>query len=168
MTDFDGDQTLTHTRPEHIFVISLEHSILTQAKEKELLARIWKELYTPYGLKSTGVFQTRALDSVRTSDRAKDKSGFSNDQSWAAFVGPFITSYIKIQNHTKKSKDFAKRCLFAPLVENMNTLSVEELAMAREAMPAETIEKSRQLIWNISELMRSYMEDIQERKGIAH
>ncbi len=170
VVDFDGDTVLSETRPEHVFVLSLPHSLLTQARERELLARIWKDLYTPYGLKSAGMFRARSLDSVQRTSRASagaDRFGFLDDQSWASFVGPFISSYIKIQRHSAKSREFAKRNLLAPLVQNVNMLSLEQFARGGSHIAASSgfgagssQDESRQLIWNIAELVRSYVEDI--------
>lgn len=155
-------------KPEHIFIVSLPYNILSNYKEKKMFSRIWKELYTPYGLKKLSSFDKKGIDSAcaASGNNTKKTVLFFEDESWASFLGPFITSYVKTKHQSQKSRKFAHQTFLLPLLDHLHTIGFENLMKGSELDSSERPQKT-QLVWNISEILRAYVEDIHgnARKG---
>jgi hypothetical protein len=144
--------------PEHMLVVSLPYALLTTTRQKHVVSRLWKELYTPFGFrKVAGASSQKGIDSIR---RKAHPAAVVDDQVWGSYVGSFVTSYIKTEGYTVESREFARQAFVAPLLDYLSTVDLEEFA--KQALTAKSDESH--LLWNISEIVRSYIEDIHQKK----
>jgi len=90
----DGNANDSSIRPNQVFAISLEHSILDAGRASSVLEIVRRELLTPYGLRTLSPRDPR-YRSVYTGDPLSRDSAYHQGTAWPWLLGPFIRAWEK-------------------------------------------------------------------------
>jgi len=88
-------------RPNQIFAVSLPYSLLDEVKEKAVVDKVYKELYTPYGLRSLDKADEEYQGKYDGEILARD-GAYHQGTVWGWLVGHFIDAYYKVYGPQSK------------------------------------------------------------------
>lgn len=154
----DGCDYDDSIRPNQLLSISLPYSVLSKEKREAVFKVVKNELYTPYGLRSLSFKDRNYHKRYQGDQRARDLA-YHQGTVWAWFIGPFVTSYLKINGHNKKARAEAMKFLL-PFHEHLKEAG---LGTVSEIFDGDAPHKARGCIsqaFSVAEILRAYFEDI--------
>ena len=145
-------------RPNQIWAVSLPFSILDREKEKAVVNTVYKELYTPYGLRSLSRnhedYKPMYIGKLFERDMA-----YHQGTVWGFPLGGFLTAYCKVNDYSKESVEFVDNCL-----KDMETHIQDQcLCGIAEIFDGEAPHHGRGCYtqaWSVGEIIRVYYEDV--------
>lgn len=96
-------------RPNQIFAVSLQYAILPDDRARHVVEVVERELLTPFGLRTLAPGDPRYQGRVEAdvSHRASAHQG----PVWPWLLAPFVTAYVKLDQHSDVACDRASRWL---------------------------------------------------------
>ncbi|MEM2618452.1 MAG: amylo-alpha-1,6-glucosidase, partial [Candidatus Hadarchaeales archaeon] len=157
LCDVSGDFKDWSLRPNQVFALSLPFApIGERGMAKRILGVVWNKLLTPYGLRSLSPddpnYKGRYWGDVVARDCA-----YHQGTVWAWLIGPFITALRRFGWEPEECRK---------LLEPLMTKHLEEagLGSISEIFDGDPPHHPRGCIsqaWSVAEVLRSYVEDIQ-------
>ena len=153
----DADASL---RPNQIFAVSLDFSMLEKDKSQKVVDTVSQELATPYGLRTLSLndpkFVGKCFGDVRSRDAA-----YHNGTIWPWLLGPYVTAYLKVNDYTIEARQQVMENLVLPLF----AIGIHQggLGTINEIYDCDPPNEPRGCIsqaWSIAEPLRAYVEDI--------
>jgi predicted glycogen debranching enzyme len=147
-------------RPNQIFAVSLDFSMLDPAKSQKVVDLVNRELVTPFGLRTLSINDPKFVGKCFGNLRCRD-SAYHNGTIWPWLLGPYVTAYLKVNGYTKQSRDFVFENWVLPLF----TTGIHQggLGTINEIYDCDTPNEPRGCIsqaWSIGEPLRAYIEDV--------
>lgn len=145
-------------RPNQVLAVSLSNAVLEGDKAKKLVNRVFKELYTAYGLRSLSP-ESKEYTGIYMGDQWQRDGSYHQGIVWTWPLGQFITAYVKVNGHSKKAKEMALRFIepFKEHLEDECLGSISEIFDGDEPLiPRGCFAQA----WSVSEILRAYVEDI--------
>ncbi|MBU3103633.1 amylo-alpha-1,6-glucosidase [Clostridium gasigenes] len=155
VSDNESDASI---RPNQIWAVSLPFSILDREKEKAVVNTVYKELYTPYGLRSLSRnhedYKPMYIGKLFERDMA-----YHQGTVWGFPLGGFLTAYCKVNDYSKESVEFVDNCL-----KDMESHIQDQcLCGIAEIFDGEAPHHGRGCYtqaWSVGEIIRVYYEDV--------
>ena len=147
-------------RPNQVFAISLDYPILDRARWQNVVDVVERELVTPFGLRTLSPSDPKFIGKC-IGDRASRDRAYHNGTIWPWLLGPYISAYLKTQNHDRN----ARANLLQKLVEPFFSVGISQagLGTISEIYDADSPNKPGGCIsqaWSIAEPVRAYVEDV--------
>ena len=142
-------------RPNQIFAVSLQFSPLLAHQQKSVVDVVQKGLLTPYGLRTLDVDNSCYKGEYTGPQRQRDEA-YHQGTVWPYLIGPFVISYLKVNDFSRKSKRKAAEFI-EPLMEHLNENGC--LGNLSEVFDGDAPHKLRGCIaqaWSVAELIRAY------------
>ncbi|MGB2808449.1 MAG: amylo-alpha-1,6-glucosidase, partial [Sedimentisphaerales bacterium] len=114
LPDGSVDSTL---RPNQIFAVSLGFSPLSSREQASVVDVIQKNLLTPYGLRTLNVQDDRYKGTYTGPQQQRDEA-YHQGTVWPWLIGPFVESFLKVNDYSKKSKKKAAEFI-QPLMQHL-------------------------------------------------
>jgi predicted glycogen debranching enzyme len=152
-----GDASM---RPNQIFAVALNFSMLDNEKAKKVVDKVNRELVTPYGLRTLSESDPRFVGHYVGNRRSRD-SAYHNGTIWPWLMGPYVTANLKVNDYSEESRQIALQNLILPLLRD--GLNVGGLATLNEIYDAQAPNTPRGCVsqaWSIAEPLRAYIEDV--------
>jgi predicted glycogen debranching enzyme len=151
-------------RPNQIFAVSLNYTMLEQEKSQKIVEVVNRELVTPYGLKTLSVSDPKFVGKCSGDSRSRDMA-YHNGTIWPWLLGPYVTAYLKVNEYTAKAREQMLQNLVLPLF----TVGIHQggLGTINEIYDCDPPNEPRGCIsqaWSIAEPLRAYVEDILQVK----
>ncbi|GAB4270575.1 MAG: amylo-alpha-1,6-glucosidase [Candidatus Rifleibacteriota bacterium] len=150
-------------RPNQIFAIYLPFALLESPQEKLVVDKVFASLYTSYGLRSLAPDDER-YEGFYSGDRKKRDGAYHQGTVWAYLIGPFISSYLKVNNFSMEAQLRASN-----MIEPFKNHLLREACLGNVSeifdgnMP-HTPRGCYAQAWSVAELIRCYVEDIKGQK----
>lgn len=145
-------------RPNQIIAISVSYPVLDGDKAKLVVDKVWKELYTAYGLRSLSPYSNEYVG-IYSGDQYRRDSAYHQGTVWTWPLGHFITAYMKVNGYSKENKEKAL-CFIKPFRDHLNDAcigSVSEIFDGEEPLlPRGCFAQA----WSVAEILRAYVEDL--------
>src|SRR5581483_5874978 len=154
----DGEYRDGAIRPNQIFAISLEHSMLPRARARQVVAVVERDLLTPYGLRSLAP-QSPDYCGHCVGDIPSRDGSYHQGTVWAWLMGPYVTAYLKAHGGTKKNRELMRGRLTG-FSEFINDRGVGQIP---EIFDGDAPHHPRGCIaqaWSVGELLRATVEDV--------
>jgi predicted glycogen debranching enzyme len=90
-------------RPNQIFAVSLPHSMLDNERASKVVARVEKDLLTPFGLRSLSPSDQKYRNIYVGSPFDRD-SAYHQGPVWAWLIGPFVDAYQRVHGTSKAAE----------------------------------------------------------------
>jgi predicted glycogen debranching enzyme len=139
-------------RPNQIFAVSLPYSMLSDVRAQAVVNAVESELLTPYGLRSLAPgdpqYRPRCAGDIPSRD-----SAYHQGTVWAWLLGPFLTAYLKVNQHRPAAKEQAARWLSA-FEEHFREAGLGQVAEIFDAEPPHTPRGCIAQAWSVAELLR--------------
>jgi len=142
-------------RPNQIFAVSLPFSPLSPSQQKSVVNAVQNELLTPYGLRTLNVQDSR-YKGVYTGPQQERDEAYHQGTVWAYLMGPFVESFLKVNEFSRKSKKKAAEFI-QPLLQHLTEDGC--LGSVSEIFDGDMPHKPRGCIaqaWSVAELIRAY------------
>lgn len=152
LPDGSVDSTL---RPNQIFAVSLGFSPLSSREQASVVDVIQKNLLTPYGLRTLNVQDDRYKGTYTGPQQQRDEA-YHQGTVWPWLIGPFVESFLKVNDYSKKSKKKAAEFI-QPLMQHLTEHGC--IGSISEIFDGDTPHKPRGCIaqaWSVAELIRAY------------
>lgn len=147
-------------RPNQIFAVSLDHSMLNVDDSRRIVKIVNQELVTPYGLRTLSLDDPKFVGKCIGDRRSRD-TAYHNGTIWPWLLGPYVTAYIKVNDNTAEERKYALEKLILPLF----TMGIHQggLGTLNEIYDCEAPNTPHGCIaqaWSIAEPLRAYVEDV--------
>lgn len=151
----DNDSSI---RPNQLFAVSLPFTMLDRRKEKSIVDVVNKHLYSVYGLRSLSFMDDRFKKEYIGKLINRDKA-YHMGTTWGYLIGPFITSYCKVNNYSDEAVNDAKEMLDV-FKDHMRDGCINGIAEIFDGEFASTSRGCFSQAWSVAEVLRSYVNDV--------
>jgi len=152
-------------RPNQIFAVSLPHSMLTPERAKRVVEKVQEHLLTPYGLRSLAPSDPQYRGHY-TGGPADRDGAYHQGAVWPWLMGPFITSYVKVNGGSEPARAQAAEWL-GPLRDHLSDAGLGQISEIFEGdaphRPCGCIAQA----WSVAEVLRAYVEDVRGLKPLV-
>ncbi len=151
-------------RPNQIFPISLDFSMLDIEKSRQIVDVVNRELVTPYGLRTLALDDPKFVGKCFGDRRSRD-TAYHNGTIWPWLLGPHITAYLKVNEYNESARKFAFENFVVPLFSV--TIHQAGLGTVSEIFDCDPPNLPRGCIaqaWSVAEPLRAYVEDVLQVK----
>jgi len=148
-------------RPNQILALSMPFEIFDREKEILILKTVEEHLLTPYGLRTLSFKDKNYIGRYKGNVFERD-SAYHQGTVWSWFIGPYITSFMKIYSDRNKALEILK-----PIIQHFN--NDNGIANISEIFDGDFPYNPRGCIaqaWSIAELIRCIYEDIYSLKPL--
>ncbi len=147
-------------RPNQIFAVSLDYTMLDKEKSQKVVDVVNRELVTPYGLRTLSLGDPKFIGKCSGDSRSRDMA-YHNGTIWPWLLGPYVTAFLKVNDYTAQAKQQALENLILPLF----TVGIQQggLGTINEIYDCDPPNEPRGCIsqaWSVAEPLRAYIEDI--------
>ncbi len=145
-------------RPNQILAVSLPYTMLSQEMEMDIVTRVERDLLTPVGLRTLSTDNPMYKNRYEGDMLARD-TAYHNGTVWAWLMGPYISAYTKVNNHSNESREHA-RALLLGFREHLQDGGIGTIS---EIFDGDAPYQARGCIsqaWSVAEVLRAYVEDV--------
>ncbi|MGD0643452.1 MAG: amylo-alpha-1,6-glucosidase [Candidatus Bathyarchaeia archaeon] len=156
--DANGDDA--SLRPNQIFAVSLDFSMLDKDKSKQVVKIVNRDLATPYGLRTLALTDPKFVGKC-FGDRLSRDTAYHNGTIWPWLLGPFISAYLKVNDYSAESREYAMKNLVLPLFSiGINQAGLGTLSEIYDCDSPNTPRGCISQAWSVAEPLRAYIEDV--------
>jgi predicted glycogen debranching enzyme len=145
----------TSIRPNQIFAASLAFSPLSHEQQRSVVDVVQQNLLTSYGLRTLSVKDSNYKGTYSGPQQQRDEA-YHQGTVWPYLIGPFVASYLKVNDFSPKSKREAAEFI-EPLMQHL--LEDGCLGQLCEIFDGDAPHKPRGCVaqaWSVAELIRAY------------
>jgi len=151
-------------RPNQIIAASLDFTMLDKVKAELIVESVWKQLLTPFGLRTLSINDPRYIGLYR-GDRHQRDMAYHNGTVWPWLLGPFTSAFLKLRSYEAHWRSIAFENFLKPLftVE----LYRAGLGSISEIFDGDLPHEPKGCIaqaWSVAEPLRVYVEDVLLRR----
>jgi glycogen debranching enzyme len=149
----------TSLRPNIIFLVSLDFTMIDKNLQKKIVDKIEKNLLTIFGLRTLSSDDSSYIGTY-IGDYNKDIA-YHNGTVWPWLLGAFIKAYVKVNNHNKKYREHAFDKFLKPMLD---VFGDQWDGSIYEIFDGDPIYAPRGCItqaWSVAEILRAWVEDIE-------
>ncbi len=149
-----GEYRDKNVRPNQIFAVSLTYPVIEGVQARCVVERVWKELYTAYGLRSLSQNSPDYIGQYK-GNRYKRDSAYHQGTVWAWPIGHFVDAFAKTFGQEPKYKGMMASFL-KPFQDHLNhgcLGSISEIFDGDEPLnPRGCCAQA----WSVAEVLRAY------------
>ncbi len=152
----DGEEKDASVRPNQIFAVSLDYSIIDDEKARKVVEKVEAELLTPVGLRSLSPGDSRYCPRYIGNPFERD-SAYHQGTVWAWLTGAFVDAYRK----THRDEQHTEKRVNEILAGFKNHLGEAGVGQISEIFDAAAPHESRGCIaqaWSVAEVLRVTIE----------
>lgn len=146
-------------RPNIIFLVSLDNTMIDKNRQKEIIDVIQDNLLTIFGLRTLSPHDQNYKESY-IGNYNKDLA-YHNGTAWPWLLGFFIKGYVKLNNNSKKHREYAYEKFLEPMIKIYGEKWDGSIHEIFDAEPVYTPRGCISQAWSVAEIMRSWAEDIE-------
>jgi len=156
----NADGTDATIRPNQVFAVSLDYTMLNKENSHQIVKVINRELTTPYGLRTLSPNDPAFVGKYFGNRRSRD-TAYHNGTIWPWLLGPYVTAHLKVNDYTETTRKQTFKNFLQPLF----TQSIQKggLGTINEIYDGDALNMPRGCIsqaWSVAEPLRAYIEDI--------
>jgi len=151
----------TSNRPNKIFLVSLDYTMIKKDLAKKIVENVKKHLLTPFGLRTLSQDNPN-YKPYYFGDYNKDES-YHNGTVWPWLLGPFVKAFLKV-NKGPIWEEYSYKHFIKPIFDIYGERWGGNI---HEIFDAEPIYAPRGCItqaWSVAEILRCLIEDIENIK----
>lgn len=154
----NGETRDRRVRPNQVLAVSLSHPVIDGPMARQVVEKVWKELYTAYGLRTL----SRGSEEYRgryAGDVFQRDSAYHQGTVWPWLIGHFITAF---------SRAFGSEPVYADMPAKFIEPFIDHLRHACLGNISEIFDGDEPLIprgciaqaWSVAEVLRAYTEHV--------
>lgn len=145
-------------RPNQIFAVSLTYPVLDGGKARFVVEKVWRELYTAYGLRSLSPCSAEYRGHYAGEPYKRD-SAYHQGTVWAWLTGHFITAFERTLGKEPAYAGMAAQFL-KPFGEHLTHACLGSVSEIFDGDEPLTPRGCCAQAWSVAEVLRAYMEHI--------
>ena len=149
-------------RPNQLLAVSLPFAVAGGHAARAAVARVWRSLYTSYGLRSLAPddprYQGRYLG-----DQLRRDAAYHQGTVWSWLIGPFVTAYRKSEGYSAPSRAQAARFL-TPFSQHLNDQGVGYIGEIFDGDEPLVPRGCFAQAWGVAEVLRAWVEEVLEKR----
>ena len=145
-------------RPNQIWAVSLPFTMLDEEKEKKVVDKVYKELYSTYGLRSLSLFD-KEFKGEYIGPLMKRDLAYHMGTTWGFTIGAFISAYCKVNNYSKEAVNRAKE-MCEVFEDHMMDGCINGIAEVFDGDFTATSRGCYSQAWSVGEVLRAYTSDV--------
>ena len=145
-------------RPNQIWAVSLPFTMLDNEKEKKVVNKVYKELYSTYGLRTLS-FLDKEFKGEYIGPLMKRDLAYHMGTTWGFTIGGFISAYCKVNNHSKDAVNRAKE-MCEVFEDHMKDGCINGIAEVFDGDFTATSRGCYSQAWSVGEVLRVYTSDV--------
>ncbi|MGD9590615.1 MAG: amylo-alpha-1,6-glucosidase [Pyrinomonadaceae bacterium] len=153
----DGQQKDASIRPNQIFAVSLQHTMLDQERARKVVKKVEAELLTPMGLRSLTPNDPRYKPVYIGSPFDRDAS-YHQGTVWSWLIGPFVDAYRRTHPNNAKTRRRIEE-VTAGLRAHLTDAMVGQISEIFDADPPHHPRGCAAQAWSVAELCRVIVDD---------
>jgi predicted glycogen debranching enzyme len=143
-------------RPNQIFAVGLSFPVIEGSMARCVVEKVWKELYTAYGLRSLSQ-KSQAYKGRCTGDRYARDSAYHQGTVWTWPIGYFISAFSKTLGKEPAYADMPREFL-KPFMDHMHHACLGSISEIFDGDEPLTPRGCCAQAWSVAEVLRAYME----------
>jgi len=154
----NGDEKDRRVRPNQVLAVSLSYPVIDGDMARMVVAKVWKDLYTPYGLRTL----SRDSEGYRgryIGDMFRRDSAYHQGTVWPWLIGHFITAFARTFGREPAYAEMPRRFI-EPFMDHMYYAclgSISEIFDGDEPhMPRGCFAQA----WSVAEVLRAYVRHV--------
>jgi predicted glycogen debranching enzyme len=155
----NGDTRDGAIRPNQIFAISLEHSLLDHSRARSVVEVVQRELLTPFGLRSLSPSDPQYIGRYAGSPLERD-GAYHQGTVWAWLIGPFLTAYVRINEGSREAREQAGAWL-EPFRAHLSQAGLGQISEVFDGDAPHNPGGCIAQAWSVAEVLRSTLEEAQ-------
>ena len=143
-------------RPNQIFAVSLTFPVMEGIEARCVVEKVWKELYTSYGLRSLSTLSPRYIGHC-TGDQAARDSAYHQGTVWAWLSGHFIIAFSRTFGKESEYSDLTATFL-KPFKDHLYNACLGNISEIFDGDEPLTPRGCFAQAWSVAEILRAYTE----------
>lgn len=152
-----GDYADASIRPNQIFSVSLTYPILEGDTAKAVVDKVWKELYTSYGLRTLSK-KSEGYRGIYTGDSYQRDGAYHQGTVWTWLLGHFITAFNRVYGNDVKYEHIING-FFAPFKDHFRDACVGNISEIFDGDEPLVPRGAFAQAWSVAEILRAYVEE---------
>ncbi|MCX7749226.1 MAG: amylo-alpha-1,6-glucosidase [Clostridia bacterium] len=145
-------------RPNQILAVSLSFPVIEGEMAKKVVEKVWKELYTGYGLRTLSP-GAREYRGIYIGDQYSRDGAYHQGTVWTWPLGHFITAFVRVNGNTKGSIRKALM-LIEPIKDHIEDACIGSISEIFDGDEPLNPRGCFAQAWSVAEILRAYSEDI--------
>ncbi len=147
-------------RPNQIFAVSLDYSMLNKETSRRVVDVVNRELVTPFGLRTLSWDDPHFVGKCEGDRRSRDTS-YHNGTIWPWLLGSYVSAYLKANDYTSVARKQTLETLILPLFTvGINQGGLGTISEIYDCDPPNAPRGCIAQAWSVAEPLRAYVEDI--------
>ena len=147
-------------RPNQIFAVSLDFTMLDGDKSASVVEVVHHELVSPNGMRTLALSDPKFVGKC-LGDRLSRDTAYHNGIIWPWLLGPFISAYLKVNGYSAQSREYALKNLVLPLFSGgINQAGLGTISEIYDCDSPNTPRGCISQAWSVAEPLRAYIEDV--------
>jgi predicted glycogen debranching enzyme len=144
-------------RPNQLFALTLSYPLMTGTRARSVVDVAFRELWTPYGLRSLSPRHPAYTGRYAGTRRERD-AAYHQGTVWAWLIGPFIRAWLNAYGRTPQTRARA-RALLEPLTGHLQEFGLGTVAENFDGDPPYAPRACIAQAWSVAELLRLRREE---------
>jgi predicted glycogen debranching enzyme len=153
-----GDFRDGRVRPNQILAVSLTHPVTEGEAARKIVEKVWKELYTAYGLRSLSPYAAEYCG-IYTGDQHRRDSAYHQGTVWTWPLGHFISAYSRTLGAGNGNKEKVLRFI-APFADHLQDACVGSISEIFDGDEPHVPRGCFAQAWSVGEILRVYAEEV--------
>lgn len=149
-------------RPNQIMAVGLSYAVVEGDKARNIVNKVWKELYTPYGLRTLSQ-DNQQYRGKYSGDVLSRDGAYHQGTVWAWPLGRFIKAYVRVNGGTEQVRKNALDFIM-PFVDHMKDSGLGSISEIFDGDSPYYPRGCFAQAWSVSEILRAAVEDVQIEK----
>ncbi len=145
-------------RPNQILAVGLTYPVLEGREARSVLETVWRELYTPYGLRTLSQDSPQYRGTYSGDIWSRD-GAYHQGTVWTWLLGRFIKAYVRINGNTQETRKNALDFIL-PFVDHIKDAGIGSIS---EIFDGDNPHEPRGCFaqaWSVAEILRAAVEDV--------
>ena len=152
---FPDGRSDSAVRPNQIYAVALRHCALSEAQQRQVVAVVKRDLWTPYGLRSLASTDPGYIGRYQGDQMQRDRA-YHNGTVWSHLMGPFIDAFLRVNGNDRATRVEAMEMLEPLLDHFMNSGCVQSVSEIFDGDAPHTPRGCFAQAWSVAALLRAY------------
>lgn len=146
-------------RPNQIFLVSLDFSMIEHSMQERIVAEVQKSLVTVFGLRTLSPQDSR-YKGTYLGNHHRDLA-YHNGTVWPWLMGPFIKAFVKTKDHDSSQRRYAFEHFIQPMIHVYGDSWDGEIHEIFDGDPPFAPQGCIAQAWSVAEILRAWVEDVE-------
>ncbi len=144
-------------RPNQILAVGLSYPVLEGYKARSVVDRVFRDLYTPYGLRTLSQ-DSPDYKGVYSGDVWSRDGAYHRGTAWTWLLGRFLTAYVRAYGNTEAASRRASEFIL-PLFDHMRDAGIGSISEIFDGDNPHYPRGCFAQAWSVAEILRAAVED---------